>query len=108
VFTGLRFQSHAVRLDTENLSDAVANRFFERCYFGLFGEHNAIEVHQLKSFGRRLLPGVLEHIGRVASGIPLVRIWKQLANVTQRRGAKNGIRDGVQQYIRVTVSNQVP
>ncbi len=70
-------------------------------------KNDTVQVDDAKAGFPDSLLGQLQHFARIAASIRLVRIGKELADVTQGGGTEDRVRDGVQQHISVAVPNQV-
>ena len=73
---------------------------------GCLGDHRAVHIANLKSFGPHAPRRLGQQHTRVGALERQVGVGKMRANVAQRRSAQQGVGDGVQQHIGVRVAQQ--
>ena len=105
-FAGLGLDTDLARLTSEDLGNATGNLFSVGAQLWSLGLDHAIEIFDSIAGIGHLLPGQREHLGRVAVGVFLSGVWKQLTNIAQRRRAEQCVGDSMQQDIGVRMADQ--
>lgn len=107
-FARLGFQADAIDRQVQHRGNALAHRQLEWRQLRLLGKDNTVEIHDPKTACGHLLPGCLQHLGRVAPPVRRVLVAKQFANIAQGGGTQQGIGQGVQKRVGIAVADGMP
>ena len=94
--------------DSQDLRHATANGRSIRHQLRLLGVHDAIQIDNRQARFPHSVVRRSEHVRRVPPPVCGVRVGEHLADVAQRTAAEHGIRDGVQQHVRIAMPREVP
>lgn len=108
LLAGLGFDTDPIDGQVQELGDALPHQSLVGTQLGLLGENNGIHIDEGEPGFSYPLPSQLEHFGGISPPVGLVRVGKQLADIAQTGRAQQGIRQGMEQDIGVTMSNRLP
>ncbi len=103
-FAGLGFDIDLTDIESQQVCNSRGNRVLVRGQLGSLGMDRAIEIADRPATLSHFIDGGKQKMSRVGVAPLRIGIRKPLTDITQSGSAEDGIRDGMQQDISITVS----
>ena len=105
-FSGLGFDADAIFGQIQQFRNASSHGKLVGAELRALSEDDAVEIDHLKASFLDAVERGQQHAGGITAGVGRIGVGKQLANVAQRGGSQKRICDGVQEHIRIAVSER--
>lgn len=107
-FAGLSLQADLLWLDSQDIGQPLLDQLSVRQQFGPLSAHNTIEIDYPPTEGLHGIEGRAKHFGRVSAAVRQIGIGEHLPDITQGGRTEQGVGDGVQQHVSVTMTDKFP
>ena len=105
-FAGLCLDVHCVFIQSQQLRQVSADAAFDRPKFRFLGEDDDIDIDRPPAFLVETREHLAEKRARIGVAEGWVGVWIRVADVAESRRAEQGVGDGVQDDVGVTMTDQ--